>query len=174
MSKILLAYFSRAGENHGEEGMVHLQVGNTKSLAELIAGHLDCDVFEIVPADPYPEDYDATANRNLREGHSDARPEIEGRLPDLDGYQVVVIGSPVWDGRAPMIMRTFVERSGHLAGKTVFPFATYGGGSGTVLSDYQQWCPEADVRDGLAVQGTRVSQSANDVAHWADQVRRTL
>jgi hypothetical protein len=66
--RVLLAYFSRPGENYWNGGRRNLRVGNTEVLAELIAERLPCDVHRIEPADPYPEDYDATRAQRARAG----------------------------------------------------------------------------------------------------------
>ncbi|WP_329331549.1 hypothetical protein OG866_02160 [Streptomyces sp. NBC_00663] len=104
---MLLAYFSRPGENYYYYGdRTTLKVGNTEVVARKIRDLIDCEVYRIEPADPYPESYDATVQRNNREQDADARPAIKGALPDLDGYGTVLLGSPIWSVRAPMIMTT--------------------------------------------------------------------
>jgi flavodoxin len=108
-TNVLLAYFSRPGENYYYGGRRNLAVGNTEVLARTIAGRVSCDVHRIEAADPYPTDYDATVARNVREQNADARPAIAGRLPSIDRYNVVLLASPIWNVRAPMIMSTFTE-----------------------------------------------------------------
>ncbi|MFI6317644.1 flavodoxin [Nonomuraea sp. NPDC050556] len=99
---VLLAYFSRPGGNYYNGGRRDLEVGNTQVLAQMIGDRLDCDVYRIQPADPYPHDYEQTVARNVREQNANARPAIAGTLPDLDRYQVVLLASPIWNARAPM------------------------------------------------------------------------
>jgi hypothetical protein len=65
--RILLAYFSRPGENYWNGGRRYLKVGNTEVLARAISARLDCDVHRIDAVDPYPADYDETVQRNVRE-----------------------------------------------------------------------------------------------------------
>ncbi|MFB6957008.1 hypothetical protein ACFCYB_08225 [Streptomyces sp. NPDC056309] len=79
--RVLLAYFSRPGENYCYGGRTDLKVGNTEVLAQKIASLTTCGIYRIQAADPYPHDYDATVQRNVREQDTDARPAIEGRLP---------------------------------------------------------------------------------------------
>ena len=79
--RILLAYFSRPGENYYYGGRRDLDVGNTQVLAEMIADLIDCDVFRIEAAEPYPDAYDATVARNSTEQDTDARPEIATHFP---------------------------------------------------------------------------------------------
>ena len=73
-SNVLLAYFSRAGENYYHGDRIDLEVGNTKVVAGMISDLIGCDVYEIIAADPYPDDYEETVARNVREQDADARP----------------------------------------------------------------------------------------------------
>ena len=109
--KSLVVYFSRAGENYWDRDRKNLKKGNTAVLAEEIAKQTDADVYEIVAADPYSDDYGATVARNVHEEDEDSRPAIAHALPDLSHYQVVYLGSPVWNSTMPMIMKTFVEQA---------------------------------------------------------------
>ncbi|WP_242607957.1 flavodoxin [Xylanimonas ulmi] len=168
-SRVLLAYFSRAGENYHHGDRTMLDVGNTKVVAatiERIVDGADLDVYEIEAANPYPEDYEQTVDRNVREQQDDARPAIANPLPDLAGYDAVLLGGPVWNVRAPMIMRTFVEGAG-LNGTTVHPFVTHAGsGMGRVRDEYVEMCPASAVTDGLAVRGEEAREVEPSVTDW--------
>lgn len=65
-SKVLLVYFSRAGENYYYGERTHLDVGNTEVLAGMISQRIGCDVHRIEAVDPYPDDYKETVERNVR------------------------------------------------------------------------------------------------------------
>jgi flavodoxin len=162
-SKTLLAYFSRPGENYYYGGRRNLEVGNTEVVAKLMAQRLHVDIHRIQAADPYPWDYEATVARNVREQQDDARPALAGPPPSLDGYDTVLLGCPVWNVRAPMIMHTFLDRV-DMSGKTVLPFVTFAvSGMGRVPDEYAALAPDATVAEGLAVQGEEASQAAADV-----------
>ena len=92
--RILLAYFSRPGENYHYGGRRNLEVGNTEVLARAISARLACDVHRIEPVDDYPVDYEETVERNVREQDSDARPAIANPLSSIDQYDTVLLGSP--------------------------------------------------------------------------------
>ncbi|MFC5835309.1 flavodoxin [Nonomuraea insulae] len=163
---ILLAYFSRAGENYYYGGRRNLQVGNTEVLARMISRRIDCDVHRIDPADPYPDDYEETVARNVREQDADARPAIAGPLPSIDRYDTVLLASPIWNVRAPMIMTTFTETLS-FRGKTVFPLTTFAmSGLGNTERDYAASCPGATIAEGLAVRGEEVSSAQSEVDSW--------
>ncbi|GAA3699164.1 flavodoxin [Arthrobacter ginkgonis] len=168
--RVLLAYFSRAGENYHYGSRTNLTVGNTEVLAGMIGTLITCDVHRIEAADPYPEDYDATVARNVREQNADARPVIANLLPSIDQYDTVLLASGIWNVRAPMIMTTFAE-SHDFAGKTIHPVTTYAmSGLGTTERDYGDSCPGATIGEGLAVRGEEVRGAGPDIQSW---LRRT-
>jgi flavodoxin len=169
-STVLLAYFSRAGENYHYGGRRQLTVGNTEVLADLISRHLDCAVYRIEAAEPYSDDYDDTVARNVREQQADTRPAIGNLLDSVATYQTVLLASPIWNVRPPMIMSTFAE-SFDFTGKTIHPLTTHAmSGLGTSERDYAASCPGATLGAGLAVQGEEVSEAAPTVAAWLRNV----
>ena len=165
-TRTLLAYFSRPGENYHYGGRRDLEVGNTEVLARMISELIDCDVYRINAVEPYPSSYDATVERNVREQNADARPAIENPLASIAQYDTVLLGSPIWNVRPPMIMTTFTE-SHDFTGKTVHPFVTYAvSGLGSTERDYAASCPAARIGEGLAVRGEEVQQHRSDVETW--------
>jgi flavodoxin len=164
--RVLLAYFSRPGENYWNGGRRDLKVGNTEVLARMIRERLDCDVFRIRAVDRYPHDYDQTVQRNVREQDADARPAIVNPLPSIDAYDTILLASPIWNLRAPMIMTTFTERY-DFAGKTVHPITTYAmSGLGSTPEDYARECRGARIGAGLAVRGEEARSAGRDVDAW--------
>jgi len=169
-SRVLVAYFSRPGENYYYGDRIDLDVGNTQVIAEMIAAAASVDVYRIEAADPYPEGYDETVARNVREENENARPAIANPLPDTTGYDSVLLGCPVWNVQTPMIMRTFVENI-ELAGKIIHPFVTYAvSGMGRVRDDYARLCPGSTIGEGLAIQGETATQAQPDVASWLRRI----
>lgn len=165
-TKTLLVYFSRAGENYYYGGRTRLTVGNTQVLAEMISALIQCDVHRIEPVDPYPDDYMETVVRNVQEQNANARPAIANPLASLAAYDTVLLGSPIWNVRPPMIMKTFVEGF-DFAGKTVIPFVTYAvSGMGTAVQDYTAACPGATIGEGIAVRGEEVRDAGVAVQAW--------
>ena len=165
--KILVAYYSRADENYGSNGLERLEVGHTKVMAGYIVEALGADEYEIVPVEPYPEGYDACCDQAKQEQADDVRPAIANPLPDVSGYDVVFVGCPIWWGDEPMIVRTFLDGV-DLSGKTVVPFTTHAGsGLGSVPVNLQAAEPDARFLDGLAVAGTAVDGAHDEVVTWA-------
>lgn len=169
-SGVLLAYFSRAGENYHYGGRTRLAVGNTEVLADMIGRLIGCDAHRIEPVEPYPDDYAETVVRNVREQDADARPAIANPPASLARYDIVLLGSPIWNIRAPMIMATFAERF-DFTGKTVFPCTTHAmSGLGTTARDYSASCPGATVGEGLAVRGEEVEGAGAAVEAWLRRI----
>lgn len=169
-STVLAAYFSRAGWNYSYGGRTRLEVGNTEVLAGMISSRIGSDVHRIEPVHPYPESYDETVERNVREQDANARPAIANPLGSIERYDIVLLGSPIWNVRAPMIMSTFVE-SYDFSGKTIYPFTTYAmSGLGATMRDYAASCPGATIGEGLAVRGEQVEDAGAAVESWLRRV----
>ncbi|MHA5053219.1 flavodoxin [Streptomyces sp. SD15] len=168
--RVLLAYFSRPGENYYYGGRTTLKTGNTEVLAEMISERIACDVHRIEAVDPYPDDYDETVARNVREQDADARSAIVNPPSSIERYDVVLLAGPIWNVRSPMIMSTFAERY-DFRGKTVHPVTTYAmSGLGTTERDYAKSCPGATIGEGLAVRGEEVREADAQVESWLRRV----
>ena len=169
---VLVVYFSHAGENYGV-GVV--EEGNTAKMGKIIAEQMKADVFELVPVVPYPEDYDACLEAATQEQRTAARPEYEGEIENWAQYDTVFIGYPIWWGKIPNIVYTFMEAF-DFAGKTVVPFNTHEG-SGQARSQREieeLMTEEITVLQGLAVRGGRAQNDAEgtgaDIAAWLKEI----
>ena len=151
----LVAYFSATG--------------NTEGIAQRLQAILDADLYEIIPAEPYSYDdlnYNVSDCRaNQEQNDPDARPAIDGTVENMDGYDVIFLGYPIWWGEAPRIVSTFLE-SYDLTGKTIVPFCTSAssgmGGSAENLA--------ALAADAAWLEGARFNPGASqeEVAAWVD------
>jgi flavodoxin len=161
-----LAYFSRPGENYHYGGRRDLKVGNTEVVARMIGERLRTDTYRVEAAEPYPFSYDATVERNREEQEQEARPALAVPPPPIDEYDVVLLGSPVWNIGTPMIMHTLLEQW-DLRDKTILPFVTYAvSGMGRVADEYAALAPDAKVGEGLAVQGEEARRATSEVDTW--------
>ena len=166
--RVLIAYFSRAGENYSV-GVI--DKGNTAIIAELIADQTGADMFEIVPVVPYPSDYEEMKDVATQEQNSNARPEIVGTVENWDDYDVVFLGYPIWYGDMPMIVYNFLE-SYDFSGKTVIPFNTHeGSGQSGTQSRIASTIPTATVLSGLAIRG---ATAQNNTASARTTVERWI
>lgn len=152
---ILVAYFSATG--------------NTQSVAEKIASHLDADVFELKPVEPYSQDdlnYNNGNSRVAREHEDPSLQDIalEQTTPEnFDQYETVFIGYPIWWGQAAWPVDVFVTDN-DFAGKTVVPFCT--SASSPIGSSAQNL--RALNETGTWLEGKQFSSSAtqSDVDEW--------
>ena len=115
----------------GKNLVVYFSVtGNTKALAETIAETTGADIVEIVPETPYTSEdinYSNDSCRANREQNDDsARPAIANKIENINDYDTIYLGYPIWWGTMPKIINTFLE-SYDLSGKTIMPFCTSGG-----------------------------------------------
>ena len=106
-ASVLIAYFSWSG--------------NTAEMAAQIQEQTGGDLFEIVPVEPYPTNYDECGEVALAERDSNARPEIQNLPESIEQYDTIFIGYPIWWHTAPMIIGTFLENY-DLSGVDVYPF----------------------------------------------------
>ncbi len=168
--KVLLVFFSRAGENYFNGGRKVLKVGNTEIVAGMIRDAVGCDVFPIEPVDPYPDRYEPTVQRNVREQNEKARPGIVGLPASIAAYDTILIGSPIWNVRAPRIMLTFAEHF-DFTGKKVHPFTTYAmSGLGDVVEEYTAACRGATISEALAIRGEEAARGRPKVEAWLRRI----
>ncbi len=168
----LVAYFSRAGQNYGNGGVIELDKGNTEILAEVIAADLGAELFKIEPVDPYPVDYYATTDQAKRELREKARPAIRGPLPSLEGVDAIVLGYPNWWGTVPMAVKTFLDAY-DLTDVIIAPLCTNeGSGLGGSVGDLRRSYPAATVGEGLSIRGTDAARSTARAVAWAREAIR--
>lgn len=169
-TRILIAYFSRAGENYNV-GVI--EKGNTAIIAEMIGEQTGGDLFHIETVTPYPENYRECTNVAQQELRDNARPELKATVDNFEDYDVVFLGYPNWWGDMPMAVYTFLE-SYDFSGKTVVPFATHeGSGLASTESSIASACSGAEVLGGLAIRGSVAQNSqaeANEsVVNWLQE-----
>ena len=170
--KILVAYFSRTGENYN---VGTISEGNTAKLAKEIAAQTGADLFEIVPVNEYPESYDEMLDVATQEKAGDERPEIKDTIENFDDYDTVFLGYPIWWGDMPMILYSFME-SYDFTGKTVIPFNTHeGSGQAGTQKMIESKLDGAAVLKGFAMQGSEAQGLKYDgtnesVRNWLDSL----
>ena len=144
--------------------------GVTKRIGQEIARISGGDFFEIVPVEKYTNadlNYMNSRSRSSVEMNDPSvRPEIANRVSDMDSYDTVIIGFPIWWGVAPRIIETFLE-SYDFGGKTILPFCT-SGGSGVGRSDTElHKNVSGDVKWGKGVQINRPNEST--IKSWLEK-----
>lgn len=166
MSKTLIVYYSRKGENYVNGSVKSLAKGNTEVVAEMIAGLTGGDLFEIDTVKPYAADYYTCIEEAKAELQRNARPELKAYPDSLDEYDTIFVGYPNWWGTMPMAMFTFLEHY-DLSGKRILPFCTNeGSGMGGSERDLKKTCKGATVERGLSIHGAEAANSRGKVEAW--------
>ena len=154
-AKVLVAYFSATG--------------NTARAARTLADATGGTLYEITPEKKYTGadlDWNDKQSRSSVEMHDKAsRPAIKKDKLDIDGYDVVFIGFPIWWDEAPRVINTFIE-SHSLKGKVVVPFATSGGSSiDNSAACLKRSYPDIKWKEGKLLNGVDPSE----MKEWADK-----
>ena len=161
MTKTLITYFGT--------------YGTTKKFAEDIRDLTGGDLFEIEPVVPYDTDtahYEELADYAKKERDNDERPAIK-TLPNVDDYDYIFIGYPMWWYTYPQIIRTFIE-SVDLSGKTIIPFNTHeGSGDGGTYKELQEALPNSKVLIGLPIRGQNLKDydQKGNIKEWLDGLK---
>ncbi|EPD27792.1 hypothetical protein HMPREF9237_00350 [Actinotignum schaalii FB123-CNA-2] len=162
--RCLVAFFSRAGLNFWDGEVRNLEIGNTKVLAEKIAARLGADTFEIVPVHPYPADPNEAHAQCTRELADGIFPELTAPAPAARGYDVVLVGFPVWCEQVPPVVQTYLKSAG-LTDQLVLPFTTWSGSPKVEIeSTFTNLAPEATTGVPFSVRGENIHEAATDSA----------
>ena len=158
---VLVAYFSATG--------------NTENIAEQLAGILGADLYEIVPQVPYTSEdlnySNSDCRANQEQNDPTARPAISGSVENMEDYEVIFLGYPIWWGDAPKILSTFLETY-DFGGKTIAPFCTSGSSSiGSSADDLEALTQGAAWLEGRRFSG---SDSRETVSQWVGSLGLAL
>ena len=147
--KVLVLYYS--------------QTSNTKTVAEEIANRLKADIEEIVPVEAYDGDFQATIDRCMKEREEDILPDVRTLSADLDEYDVIFIGYPVWFGTFAPPVAAFLDKA-DLTGKKIVPFCTFGsGGLESSVKELAEKQPNAEILPGYGVRAARMAAVPKEV-----------
>jgi len=155
-----------------EDGRVLIAYFSATNTTEGIANHLnailDADLYEIMPETPYTSadlNYNTDCRANREQDDSSARPAITGSVENMEQYDVIFLGYPIWWGQAPKIISTFLE-SYDFNGKTIVPFCTSGSsGIGSSATNLHSLAGAATWMDGQRFSG---SASQATVESWVN------
>lgn len=158
-SNILIAYFSKTG--------------NTEAIAQEIQSLINGTLVEIETVEPYPDSYSETVDIAESEKEANARPEISTTVDNMDQYDTIFIGYPIWWYTYPQVILTFFDNY-DLTGKTIVPFVTHGGsGMSGTEDDMREYLSDKDVTvlDGLAVSRNDIEEDQSQtVTNWLEEL----
>jgi flavodoxin len=151
-SRTLVAFFTRTG--------------NTKLIAGAVRRHIGSDLFEILPAEPYPEDYEATVAQAEREKLAGYEPPLKEAIGEIGAYATIYLGFPVWGSTAPTVIKSFLSKH-DLAGKELVPLITHGGfGAGDSLAVLRRLAPNARLRKPFIIRMDQERAILREVTSW--------
>ncbi len=167
MTKNLIIFYSRRGENYVNGTVKNLAKGNTRIVAEYIQKAVGGDLFEIETVKEYPADYHACTAEAKKELRENARPELKRCLDGIADYDNIIVCGPCWWGTYPCAVFTQLEKL-DFTGKKVFAVMTHeGSGLGYCERDLKKICRGAAFGRGLAIHGAEAAGSEAAVASWA-------
>lgn len=176
---VLVAYFAYA-ENIGDTsgmsvdaiasasiGRTSNREGNIPVMADVLREEFGADVFSISVEDPYEPVYDDMHDRAIEEIRNESLPELATLPEDIEEYDVVFIGTPVWGGTLPRPVASFLS-SASFSGKTIIPFGiNLGSGFGNIVRAIRDICPDSEVMDGFTINArTANDEVREEFAEW--------
>lgn len=182
-SNILVAYFAYS-ENMGDTSGMSVDAitsasvgptdnteGNLQVMAQVIQENTGADVFHIVVSEPYDPEYDVMRERAIDEMDDNTLPALTDRVENIEQYDVIYLGTPVWGGALPQPVVTFLTEN-DLSGKTIIPFGIHlGSRFGRMLNQIEELCPEATLAEGFTISASTSNDDVRaEFGEWlADQ-----
>lgn len=168
--KNLIIYYSRKGENYFDGAINSIDKGNTEYVAEFIKEAVGGDLFEVETVKEYPKSYIECIEVAKQEMNNDEKPELKKYLDDISEYDNVFVCGPCWWGTYPCAIFSLLERL-DFTNKNVFPVMTHeGSGLAGSKQSLIKYCKGANVKDGLAIKGSKCPNSKELVSNWAKGV----
>ena len=162
-------------ENNKKLIIYSTYTNHTKMIADKIQQKLNCDIIEIKPVNKYSKDYQKVVDEEQNNSSSNKTPEIEKTNINLNEYDEIIIGTPVWWYTIAPVIRTFLTEN-DLSGKTIKPFATNAGWLGHTFQEIQKLCPNSKVEKGMNIvftenyQENKLITSIQEIEKWIEQL----
>lgn len=169
---ILIAYFSQESNMDSDADAVsHAtpSIGNTAAAAREIQKQTDGELFEITTEEKYPVSHSECSEVAKKEFDSEICPKLASHIENINQYDIIFIGYPIWWYREPMAIHSFLEEY-DLSGKTVVPFCTsLGEGISKSEKNIAKLCPDSKVLKGLSLETERKDVSGS-VKKWLKKI----
>ena len=157
--------------------IIYYGYGNhTRMIAERIKNELECDILEIKPKIPYSTDYQTVVDDNVENIQKKETPEIENININLDDYDRVILGTPVWWYTITPPIRTFLSKY-DLSSKTVIPFATNAGWLGSTFEEIKELC-NGNVENEMSIKFTtdysenKIVTADKEIEGWINSMKK--
>ena len=146
--------------------LYYSQTGTTQTVAEELQKQLGADIERIEATIPYDSDFQATIERSGKERENGETPEINPLKVNLDDYDVIFIGYPIWFGTYAMPIATLVKENA-FEGKTIVPFCTFGsGGLGSSTEALKEALPKANIKQGYGIRQARIEAAPKELERF--------
>lgn len=181
--KALAAYFAYS-ENVGDTGGMELDAiasaslnedtnnteGNLQVMAQIIKEEKGADIFSILMTDPYPIEYSEMLPIAIEQMQNEERPALQSKIENLENYDMIYLGVPVWNSSLPPAMQTFFAEN-DLSGKTIIPFGIHlGSGFGRMLDEMEGLAPGANIQEGFTISArTANDEVENEFRAWLNE-----
>lgn len=159
-SRTLIAYLTRSG--------------NTRVFAGALSRRLGADLFDIRTAEPYPADYEEHVEIARQQRDAEATPALAENVVELNGYNTIFLGFPIWGGALPAPARTFLTTH-DVSGKVLVPFITHGGyGPGSAPETMAELAPDARHVAPFVIECDQERRQLEELDSWLSSVSAKL
>ena len=159
MNKKLIVYFS--------------YTGNTRKIANMIKDKLNCEILELKPVEPYSTDYQKVVDEEQNLEGSNHLREYQDINVNLNDYDTIILGTPVWWYRETPVIRTFLKEN-DLSNKIIIPYATNAGWLGKTFIEIKKMCPNSKVQNEMNIVFESYSDelvtSKSDIDKWINDI----
>ena len=147
--------------------------GNTRKIAYMIRQSIGGEIAEIKTVEPYSDDYDTVVDQGQQEVKQGYMPKIKPIGANLDDYDTLILGTPVWWYTFAPAVKTFLHEN-DLNGKTVYSFITNGGWIGHTERDITNACKNVEVRKAINIKfdETNLSTSEAEIYEWIKKIEK--
>ncbi len=155
--KVLIVYYSYSG--------------NTEFIAKKIQAKTGGDLFKIETEKPYPASYNEVVEQAKQEKAEDYRPKIKSIPKNIQEYDIIFLGTPVWWYTMAPPLKTFLSQV-DLKEKIVVPFCTHGGGgASSTFSDIKKLASQANIQEGLEIYSRGNNSTDKEIDLWIMQLK---
>lgn len=160
MNKKLIVYFS--------------YTGNTRKIANMIKNKLNCDILELKLVEPYSTDYQKVVDEEQNLEGSNHLREYQDINVNLNDYDTIILGTPVWWYRETPVIRTFLKEN-DLSRKTIIPYATNAGWLGKTFIEIKKLCQNSKVESEMNIvfesYSNELVTSKSDIDKWINDIK---
>lgn len=182
---ILVAYFAYS-ENMGDTSGMSVDAitsaslnrdtanteGNLQVMAQEISEKRGAEIFSILIQEPFDPDYSTMLGGAIEQIQNGTLPPLQSQVENIEQYDVVFLGMPVWSNEIPPAVRAFLTEN-DLSGKTIIPFGIHlGSRFGKMLDQIGELCPNAVIIDGFTVDAsTSNDEVRKEFDEWLDSLQ---